>query len=104
MDSENKEVPQDQLTPKIEHDYQIGGYWGNNLKWITNGPEWKEMSKDGFLAKAYGAMEVDQQPEVGNTVLSEFKKSWVVFEVVNKTKGNSREFWVDCKPVERVAK
>lgn len=61
---------------KVEANYEMGGHWGNAIQWSTE-PEWNELN-DNRKAKVVGWKQ--RKPKVGETLMVECQRSWLIFE------------------------
>lgn len=65
------------MSKKPEADYSIGGGWGDAIQWNHDPDKLMELFP-GAEFEVIGWKDV--KPVVGQTLVGEFTKSWVVFE------------------------
>jgi len=90
---------------KPSADFEIGGGWGNSIGWLDT-KQFQKQFDDESIFRVYGFKSGRKLPEVGSTILGEFERSWIVFEVVSIEwmRDPTDEFFADVKPIEQVLK
>lgn len=89
---------------QIEYDFKVGGGWGNAINWCgTEQFEKKELNVDNIF-DCHGWKDI--KPKVGQTLLAEFVKSWMLFEFVEvKPCGDPQDmFFAKVKPINQYKK
>ena len=86
----------------MNYDFKIGGGWGNHINWRDLN-QFSEFTKDTIF-HVYGHMPT--RPQKGQTLMDEFKKSFMLFEFVNVEycRDPSDMFFADVKMIARFFK
>ena len=86
-------------------DYQIGGGWGNSIKWTRPA----EQFNDGLISyesrfDCHGWKR--DIPKVGNTIKAEMEQSWLILEFVEVRRcGDPPDmFFAVAKPIRQIMK
>lgn len=91
----------------LKGDFEIGGVWGDKIEWSGDNDFGSMSEKSIFRVMGFKSATILSKksniPKAGNTIVGEFEKSYIKFEIIEIDWQNNPQdmFFANVKPIDQ---